>query len=78
MTTYIPRELAAELGHTNESLPGQVDRVHLREKYAEHSKHERWKLDEAQADDVRANLPRTWRNGEGSLATSALSIRTAN
>ncbi|WP_416393559.1 MULTISPECIES: hypothetical protein [unclassified Curtobacterium] len=54
----MPRELAAELGYTNESRPGQVVRVYLRAKYPEHLKHERWELDEAQADDVRANVPR--------------------
>ncbi|GAA3334823.1 hypothetical protein [Curtobacterium sp. UCD-KPL2560] len=58
MTTYTPRELAAELGYTNESRPGQVVRAYLRAKYPEHPKHERWELDEAQADDVRANVPR--------------------
>ena len=58
MTTYSPRELATELGYTDESRPGQVVRVYLRAKYPEHPKHERWQLDEAQADDVRANVSR--------------------
>lgn len=58
MTTYTPRELAVELGYTNESRPGQVVRRYLRLKYPQHPKHERWELDEALADDVRANVPR--------------------
>lgn len=57
MTTSTPRELAAELGYTNESRLGQVVRVYLRAKYPEHPQHERWELDEAQAADVRANVP---------------------
>lgn len=56
MTTYTPRELAAELGYTNESRPGKVVREYLREKYPNHTG--LWELDEAQADDVRANVPR--------------------
>jgi len=56
MTTYTPRELAAELGYTNESRPGRVVREYLRERYPEHTG--RWELDEAQGDDVRANVPR--------------------
>ena len=56
MTTYTPRELAAELGYTNESRPGQVVRIYLRKRYPEHSG--LWVLGEAQADDVRANVPR--------------------
>lgn len=56
MTTYTPRELAAELGYTNESRPGKVVREYLRKRYPEHTG--RWELDEAQADDVRANVPR--------------------
>ncbi|WP_181440301.1 hypothetical protein [Curtobacterium sp. MCLR17_042] len=56
MTTYTPRELAAELGYTNESRPGQAVRAYLRECYPEHTGF--WVLDEAQADDVRANVPR--------------------
>ncbi|MCS5517821.1 hypothetical protein [Curtobacterium flaccumfaciens] len=58
MTTYTPRELAAELGYTNESRPGKVVRDYLRSKYPGHADYERWELDEAQADDVRANVPR--------------------
>ena len=57
MTTYTPRELSAELGYTNESRPGKTVRAYLRERYPEHPKHGRWVLDEAQADDVRANVP---------------------
>jgi hypothetical protein len=56
VTTYTPRELAAELGYTNESRPGKVVREYLREKYPEHTG--LWELDETQADDVRANVPR--------------------
>ncbi|UFU15574.1 hypothetical protein LQK89_07770 [Curtobacterium sp. C1] len=58
MTTYTPRELAAELGYTSESRPGKVVRDYLRAKYPGHADYERWELDEAQADDVRANVPR--------------------
>lgn len=58
MTTYTPRELSGELGYTNESRPGQAVRVYLRGKYPEHPKYGRWVLDEAQAEDVRANVPR--------------------
>lgn len=58
MTTHTPRELAAELGYTNESRPGKVVRDYLRAKYPGHADYERWELDEAQADDVRANVPR--------------------
>ncbi|MCS6578986.1 MULTISPECIES: hypothetical protein [Curtobacterium] len=57
MTTYTPRELAVELGYTNESRPGRAVRVYLRERYPEHTG--LWVLDEAQADDVRANVPRS-------------------
>jgi hypothetical protein len=56
VTTYTPRELAAELGYTNESRAGKVVREYLREKYPEHTG--LWELDETQADDVRANVPR--------------------
>ncbi|GAA3334634.1 hypothetical protein HP467_01105 [Curtobacterium albidum] len=56
MTT--PRELAAELGYTSESRPGKVVRDYLRAKYPGHADYERWELDEAQAEDVRANVPR--------------------
>lgn len=56
MTTYTPRELAAELGYTDETRPGRVVRAYLREKYPEHTG--LWVLDEAQADDVRANVRR--------------------
>jgi len=52
---YAPRDLAAELGDTNESRPRQVVRRYLRAKYPEHTGF--WVLDEAQADDVRANVP---------------------
>lgn len=56
MTTYTLRELAAELGYANESSPGKVLREYLRGKYPEHPKHERGELDEAQADEMRANV----------------------
>lgn len=59
MTTYTPRELAAELGYANESRPGHVVREYLRKRYPEHPKHGRWVLDETQADDVRANVQRS-------------------
>ena len=56
MATYTPRELAAELGYTNESRPGRMVWEYLRTRYPEHTW--LWVLDEAQADDVRANVPR--------------------
>lgn len=56
MTTYTPRELAAELGYTNESRPGRVVRGYVHVKYPEHAGF--WVLDEAQSDDVRANVAR--------------------
>ncbi|MEW1950965.1 hypothetical protein AB0280_17155 [Pseudarthrobacter sp902506025] len=58
MATYEPAELARELGYTDEQRPGKVVRDYLREKYSDHRKHERWVLDEIQADDLRANVPR--------------------
>lgn len=56
--TYTPRDLALELGYRDESRPGRVVRAYLRTKYPDHPKHGRWILDEDQADDVRANVPR--------------------
>lgn len=58
MTTHGPAELARELGYTDEDRPGKVVRDYLRAKYPDHSKSQRWVLDEAQAADVRANVPR--------------------
>ncbi|WP_162486260.1 hypothetical protein [Arthrobacter sp. Rue61a] len=58
MATYEPSELARELGYTNEHRPGKVVRDYLRKKYPDHPKYQRWLLDEAQADDVRINVPR--------------------
>ncbi|ANJ27357.1 hypothetical protein [Agromyces aureus] len=58
MTTYEPAELARELGYIDEDRPGKVVRDYLRAKYADHAKNQRWVLDEAQAADVRANIPR--------------------
>ena len=58
MTTYTPVELARELGHFNEARPGKIVRDYLRSRYPEHPKYQRWVLDEAQAADVRANVPR--------------------
>lgn len=56
MTTYTPRDLARELGYTNEARPGLVVREYLRKRYPEHPKRQRWVLDEEHADDVRANV----------------------
>lgn len=56
MTTYTPRELAAELGYTNESRPGRAVREYLREKYPDQTG--LWELAEAQAEDVLAKAPR--------------------
>lgn len=58
MNTYKPVELARELGYTNEARPGKVVRDYLRSKYPDHKKNQRWVLDEEQAADVRANVPR--------------------
>lgn len=58
MATYEPAELARELGYTDEQRPGKVVRDYLRKKYPDHRKYERWVLDENQAADVRANVPR--------------------
>lgn len=58
MTQYTPREIAAELGYHNESRPGIVVRRYLRRTHPDHPRNARWILDEAQAADVRLNLPR--------------------
>lgn len=58
MTTYIPRELADELGYEGESRPGIVVRRYLRKKYPKHPKNALWILDEQQAADVRQHVPR--------------------
>jgi hypothetical protein len=58
VATYEPAEVARELGYTNEHRPGKVVRDYLRKKYPDHPKYQRWVLDEAQAADVRANVPR--------------------
>lgn len=58
MGTYTPRQLALELGYTSEARPGQVVREYLRKKHPGHPRHQRWVLDEADAADVRANVPR--------------------
>ncbi|WP_207909634.1 hypothetical protein [Curtobacterium sp. PhB136] len=58
MTIYAPRDLARELGYTDEARPGLVVREYLRERYPEHPRHQRRVLDEQQADDVRAKVPR--------------------
>jgi hypothetical protein len=58
MTTYTPRELAAELGCTNESRSGTGRADLLTREIHGAPKHERWRLDEVQANDVRANVPR--------------------
>ncbi|THJ65753.1 hypothetical protein E8P82_10700 [Arthrobacter echini] len=58
MATYEPAELARELGYTDEQRPGKVVRDYLRKKYPGHPKYQRWVLDEAQAADVRVNVPR--------------------
>jgi len=58
MRTYEPAELARELGYVDEQRPGKVVRDYLRKKYPNHRKYERWLLNEKQAADVRANVPR--------------------
>lgn len=57
MMQYTPRELAEELGY-EESRPGIVIRTYLRKKYPDHPRNAMWILDEAQAADVRLNVPR--------------------
>lgn len=56
--TYDPVGLARELGYRNEARPGKVVRDYLRSKYPDHPKRQRWVLDEDDAADVRANVPR--------------------
>lgn len=56
--TYEPVGLARELGYKDEARPGKVVRDYLRSKHPDHPKHKRWVLDEEQAADVRANVPR--------------------
>lgn len=58
MTTYSPVQLARLLGYTDEARPGLVVRNYLRSKYPEHEKNARWELDESEAADVIANVPR--------------------
>lgn len=58
MATFTPAELARELGYTDEQRPGLVVRNYLRKKYPDHPRYQRWVLDDAQAADVRANVPR--------------------
>lgn len=58
MATYEPAGLARELGYKDEARPGKVVRDYLRAKYPDHARHQRWVLDEEQAADVRANVPR--------------------
>lgn len=58
MATYSPAELARELGYVDEDRAGLVVRDYLRSKYPDHPKYQRWILDEEQADDVRAHVPR--------------------
>lgn len=56
--TYTPVQLARLLGYTDEARPGKVVRDYLRSQYPGRAKHQRWVLDEAQAADVLANVPR--------------------
>lgn len=63
MTYYTPREIAEELGYRDESRPGVVVRKYLRKKYPDHPKNALWILDEAQAADVRLNVPRRTSSG---------------
>ncbi|WDF35288.1 hypothetical protein PTW37_17560 (plasmid) [Arthrobacter agilis] len=58
MTTYSPAELARRLGYADETRPGRVIRDYLREKYTDHPHGQRWVIDEDQAADVLANVPR--------------------
>lgn len=58
MTIYTPAQLARLLGYTDEARPGLVVRNYLRSKYPEHEANARWELDESQAADVMAHIPR--------------------
>lgn len=58
MATYTPVQLAHLLGYTDEARPGKVVRDYLRGKHPEHKNHQRWELDDDQAIDVIANVPR--------------------
>lgn len=51
VTTYTPRDLAPELGYSNESRPGGAAREHLQKRPPEHTGP--LVIDEAHADDVR-------------------------
>lgn len=55
--TFRPTELAKRLGYHNESRPGRVVRVYLRERYPDHPKNARWLLNEQQTQDVLENVP---------------------
>ena len=57
MSTYEPAELARQLGYFDEQRPGKIVRDYLRNKYPDHPRYQRWVLDEAQAADVRVNVP---------------------
>ncbi len=56
--TYTPVQLAKLLGYTDEARPGKVVRDYLRSRYPRHAKYERWDLNEREAADVLANVPR--------------------
>ncbi|GAA1929674.1 hypothetical protein GCM10009775_22160 [Microbacterium aoyamense] len=58
MEPYTPVELARLLGYRHEARPGLVVRSYLRKVYPNHIKNARWELNEAQAADVLANVPR--------------------
>lgn len=55
---YTPVQLARLLGYTDETRPGKVVRDYLRSKNPARKKYQRWELNEAQAADVLANVPR--------------------
>lgn len=57
-TVYTPVQLARLLGYTDEARPGKVVRDYLRSQRPSRVKHTRWVLDEAQAADILANVPR--------------------
>lgn len=56
--TYTPVQLARLLGYTDEARPGKVVRDYLRAQHPSRVKYQRWLLNEAQAADVLANVPR--------------------
>lgn len=58
VATYRPADLSRKLGYIDESRPGSVVRAYLRKKYPDHPPYQPWVLDEDEAADVLAHVPR--------------------